>query len=210
MDALSAAGRHEEVAEEWSYLRNTGFAFDSHNWNHLVIALIRAGEVERAFEVVEDVILPYGDASYQALYDAQDRSQGDLGAGEARYSRRIGRMRVFSSDEAQAALKPLLASHALKNADGTDVGFAHELKVLHPLTSPWTAWKPHKRVMKVLGDALLSLEHGDMILPVQGEDMLSLRDVVDNPTHARQLFTRILTKYPTAAKLAYDFRQGNL
>ncbi|KAG8829111.1 hypothetical protein FRC17_007127 [Serendipita sp. 399] len=215
MDSLSAAGRHDALAREWSHLRNSGFTFDSHNWNHLVVALVRAGEVERAFEVVEEVILPYGDASYRALYYAQDEGRRGMIDIESRWSRRVGKMNVFSSDEVRPILEPLLASHAHTQEKGetTDrTGFAHELRILHTLTGPWTAWRPHKRVVQVLGEVILSLENGDVILPVQGEDSFdaSMRDVVDNPTHARQLFTRILTKYPKTAKLAYEVRNRNI
>jgi pentatricopeptide repeat-containing protein PET309 len=58
MDALSAAGEHAEVADVWKTVRAHGFALDSHNWNHLIVALVRAGEIERAFQIVERVILP--------------------------------------------------------------------------------------------------------------------------------------------------------
>ena len=58
MDALSAAGAHAEVADVWKHVRAHGFALDSHNWNHLVVALVRAGEIERAFQILERVILP--------------------------------------------------------------------------------------------------------------------------------------------------------
>jgi pentatricopeptide repeat-containing protein PET309 len=58
MDALSAAGDHAEVAEVWKMARTHGFALDSHNWNHLIVVLIRAGEIERAFLILERVIIP--------------------------------------------------------------------------------------------------------------------------------------------------------
>ena len=58
MDALSAAGAHAEVADVWKTVRAHGFALDSHNWNNLIVALVRAGEIERAFQILERVILP--------------------------------------------------------------------------------------------------------------------------------------------------------
>jgi pentatricopeptide repeat protein len=58
MDALSAAGAHAEVAEIWKTVREHGFALDSHNWNHLIVVLVRAGEIERAFQILEKVIVP--------------------------------------------------------------------------------------------------------------------------------------------------------
>jgi len=58
MDALSAAGAHAEVAELWKTVREHGFATDSHNWNHLIVVLVRAGEIERAFQILERVVIP--------------------------------------------------------------------------------------------------------------------------------------------------------
>ena len=58
MDALSAAGAHAEVAALWKTIREYGFGMDSHNWNHLIVVLVRAGEIERAFQILEKVIIP--------------------------------------------------------------------------------------------------------------------------------------------------------
>jgi len=58
MDALSAAGEHAEVAGVWKTVRTHGFALDSHNWNHLIVVLVRAGEIERAFQILERVLIP--------------------------------------------------------------------------------------------------------------------------------------------------------
>ena len=58
MDALSVAGAHEEVAALWKTIYEHGFATDSHNWNHLIVVLVRAGEIERAFQILERVIIP--------------------------------------------------------------------------------------------------------------------------------------------------------
>jgi pentatricopeptide repeat protein len=58
MDVLSGAGAHAEVAELWKTVRAHGFALDSHNWNHLIVVLVRAGEIERAFEILERIIIP--------------------------------------------------------------------------------------------------------------------------------------------------------
>jgi len=59
MDALSAAGEHAELAGVWKAVRAHGFAFDSHNWNHLIVVLVRAGEIERAFQILDRVIIPF-------------------------------------------------------------------------------------------------------------------------------------------------------
>ena len=56
IDGLSEAGMHGEVALIWGDVRRAGYGFDAHNWNHLAIALVRAGRVEDAFRIVENVL----------------------------------------------------------------------------------------------------------------------------------------------------------
>jgi pentatricopeptide repeat-containing protein PET309 len=57
IDAMSAANRHEDVLRTWADLRERGFGFDSHNWNHLAVSLLRNGEVLKAFDIVENVLI---------------------------------------------------------------------------------------------------------------------------------------------------------
>ncbi|SNX82514.1 uncharacterized protein MEPE_01220 [Melanopsichium pennsylvanicum] len=56
IDLLSTAGRHEEVAKIWARARNDGFGFDSDNWNHLAASMARAGQLDEALSVVENVL----------------------------------------------------------------------------------------------------------------------------------------------------------
>ncbi|KAF8341387.1 uncharacterized protein EI90DRAFT_3033792 [Cantharellus anzutake] len=72
ISALSGAGKHNEVAHVWAKVKAHGFGFDSHNWNHLAICLVRAGEPERAFEILEKVILPFQE------FTARDVAQREL------------------------------------------------------------------------------------------------------------------------------------
>ena len=64
---LSDAARHEEIAQVWSEVQCHGFGFDNHNWSHLALALARAGEPARAFNVMERVILPSREEAQQSL-----------------------------------------------------------------------------------------------------------------------------------------------
>ena len=68
---LSSAGLHERIAEVWAEAQSHGFGFDNHNWNHLAVALVRAGEPARAFQVVEEVILP---SQAEARRNLKDRT----------------------------------------------------------------------------------------------------------------------------------------
>ncbi|KAL7009347.1 hypothetical protein EMMF5_000977 [Cystobasidiomycetes sp. EMM_F5] len=55
--ALSDHGLHDEIAGVWAQAQEDGFGFDSGNWNHLAVALIKAGRLDRALYVVEQVLL---------------------------------------------------------------------------------------------------------------------------------------------------------
>lgn len=57
IDAMSAANRHHEILRVWAEMRQNGFGFDAQNWNHLVVALIRSGDIVRAFDITENVLL---------------------------------------------------------------------------------------------------------------------------------------------------------
>lgn len=109
INALSAAGRHVEIATTWRHIKELGFAFDAHNWNHLAVALVRAGEVERAFEVVERVLVPY---QKQIQYFHRGRSKapktpltflrpGDDGAEDEEREKREGEERIDGENIAE-------------------------------------------------------------------------------------------------------------
>jgi pentatricopeptide repeat protein len=68
---LSSAGYHTHVARTWAEVGSHGFGYDAHNWNHLAVALMRAGEPVRSFEVVERVILA---SQVEALRKLKERS----------------------------------------------------------------------------------------------------------------------------------------
>ena len=57
LDGLTTACHHGEAFETWQLVANNGFGFDAQNWNHLAVALMRSGQAERAFDVVENVLL---------------------------------------------------------------------------------------------------------------------------------------------------------
>jgi pentatricopeptide repeat protein len=57
IEALSSNHMHNEVVDVWLKVQEAGFGFDAGNWNHLVVALLRAGELDRAFWTVEKILL---------------------------------------------------------------------------------------------------------------------------------------------------------
>ena len=56
IDLWTRLGKFELVAQEWLRCRNSGFAFDSHNWNHLAVSLLKAGRIRDALNIIEKVL----------------------------------------------------------------------------------------------------------------------------------------------------------
>jgi pentatricopeptide repeat-containing protein PET309 len=194
MDALSAGGAHAEVADLWRTVREHGFALDSHNWNHLIVVLVRAGEIERAFQILERVIIP----SFQhqprnhptapremapptpLSYDdvpSPPQKTSTLATEEAPHSRR-----TYLSTEARESIIAKLANeraglfHATpdcstSNSSAQEQGrstadFAHPLYILQQILPSWDTWQPHAAVVTLLMDILDRLEAGHMIPPI--------------------------------------------
>ncbi|KAJ9110184.1 hypothetical protein QFC20_003036 [Naganishia adeliensis] len=57
IDAMSSARRGEDIRGVWADMRKHGFGFDAHNWNHFAVALVRTGDVLKAFDIVENVLI---------------------------------------------------------------------------------------------------------------------------------------------------------
>lgn len=72
IDAMSSNHRHQDIADTWLQMQRLGFGFDAGNWNHLIVALLRAGEVDRAFWTAEKVILQPRYENREALTDAAE------------------------------------------------------------------------------------------------------------------------------------------
>ncbi|KAI9637814.1 uncharacterized protein MKK02DRAFT_23011 [Dioszegia hungarica] len=58
LDALASAGRYLDVRRVWDSVQKAGFGFDAQNYNHYATALARTGDVDRAFSIVENILLP--------------------------------------------------------------------------------------------------------------------------------------------------------
>lgn len=221
IDALSRAGKHIEIAHAWNHLREQGFQFDAHNWNHLVVALVRAGEPVRAFEVVEKVIIPYSEQSRHIMRSRPEHVTSPL---------------LFDDEEAQEEIEdepytvPVPRSHRKReilvdlirkrfDGMGEEEDYAHDLQVLQQISPEWSVWKIHEATYDVLSSALDRLESGLSISPVptapgstsagtaRGDDELGLEgdvesDVSTKPRDydaeseaARETFLYIISNY---------------
>ncbi|KAH9060953.1 hypothetical protein EDB87DRAFT_1808159 [Lactarius vividus] len=191
IDALSAAGEHAEVADVWKTVRAHGFALDSHNWNHLIVALVRAGEIERAFQILERVIVPLSPtpAATTALREAAPRTplsyddvpapqdlagaSGTGGAVLVEATTTPSRASVSAKERASAELH-LQLELAKARATNTVPDFAHPLHIMHQILPSWDAWQPHAAVVTVLMNVLGQLEAGHMISPVPSRQFADL------------------------------------
>jgi len=188
IDALSWAGLHADIATVWKQARDAGFAFDSTNWNHLSCALVRAGEPERAFEVVERVLLPYDDHLRQGKFWKRDRAPQDVfvynpeeGASDSAF-REFSSFPGSNSSERRAEAQKL-AERRTRHRDilsldqdesppgeaggglGFGSDFARPLFVLQQFYPTWDIWRPHLATLAHLSWAVAQLSGGHLLKP---------------------------------------------
>lgn len=213
IDAISRTGNHVEIAHTWNFLRDAGFQFDAHNWNHLVVALIRAGQPLRAFEVVEKVIVPY---EQQARSIARDRSDSppspylfddEASIAQTReepFGRQVGR-----PSEKRGEFAKLLREQHLHVASGSD-DYAHELYQMQLISPAWAVWRAHGVTLRALASVLRVLDSGQLIKPMHGQGEVEAKNEGDVPKPhvegedrakveqkaARSLLNQILIDYP--------------
>ncbi|EKM59300.1 uncharacterized protein PHACADRAFT_249699 [Phanerochaete carnosa HHB-10118-sp] len=209
IDALSTAGLHMEVARVWQELKNAGFTFDSHNWNHLCVALVRAGEVERAFEVIERVILPFRRALMQLGVQERDQdpqsplltdwepTADDLSRPPTLWPMRDARRRNNMQ-------KLVRKQHvAVNTVNERPQDFAHALHVLRQVSPQWNQWRPHVATLQALADAYEHLHSGNLVQPVQPAGSAerapqTIEDVEERASRAQGVLDRIYDNHPNA------------
>ncbi|KAG2155047.1 uncharacterized protein EDB93DRAFT_131091 [Suillus bovinus] len=201
IDALSAAGEHSVIAEMWGKARSHGFSFDSHNWNHLAVALVRAGEPERAFEIVERVLLPYQRQSegVQRDRDLSPDSPLTFDTNPADINKPVSQSPMHRSERRayQSKVATKRSGDALE-MDPTSDDFAHPLHILHQISPSWDVWRPHRAVLALLSGVLRHLESGMFVQPMG--DRSSAPQALDNAftrgNLAREMLDRIYHSYP--------------
>ena len=220
IDALSAAGLHLEIAAVWKKFQEHGFTFDSHNWNHLTVALVRAGEPERAFEVIERVILPYQRESERARRDrdrapltplSTDAPPSDRGASsdDGRPPQPLevpahGLGRSIAVDKASTKLAQI--ELALEDEEHAD-DLAHPLHILHQISPSWATWKPHRATLSVLLMVLSRLQSGALIEPITPDNILDDTTPVDTQKalKVREMLNKIYKNSPDTVQTVMAF-----
>ena len=192
VDAMSSAGFHEDVARTWLQLQKARLAFDSHNWNHLAVALVRAGQPERAFQVVEKVIIPARRRLISQVSGKRDQNPSSP------VVERSNDVSSKSEEDEEAFIDSMISEDDLPYGDTLDTrshlapqrdrrtwevktatrkggedleshpdDFAHGLYILHQVAPSWHEWKPHTVVLAMLTDVMRHLSRGRVIQPVR-------------------------------------------
>ncbi|KAH9948412.1 hypothetical protein B0H21DRAFT_777942 [Amylocystis lapponica] len=213
VDAMSAAGHHSEIAETWTTLRSEGMAFDSHNWNHLSVALTRAGELERAFEVIENIILPYRQKT-QIISVQRDRHP-DSPLIPPPEDDGLPPSPPESPMHYRGRRSPRVTLTTRKFKPGMEAGkrddFAHALHVLYQVSPIWNVWRPHAVTLRVLQEVLTHLEAGRLVqaIGVNGrahlQPVLDVKSLTDRALKAGEILGRIYDNCPQTVQLVREF-----
>ncbi|KAJ6490270.1 hypothetical protein C8R47DRAFT_1123991 [Mycena vitilis] len=163
IDVLSRAGRHDEIASVWKTFQTQGFSFSADNWNQLSLALIRAGEVERCFEILEKVIIPYRRRSNRLRHERDPNPDSPLSLDVEPADRKpLEKPLVGKARSATAAKIGLYHYRAADryNEEGHADDLAYNLHVLHSISPMWNTWHPRGDVLNQLFNVLLRLRAG--------------------------------------------------
>ncbi|THV08275.1 hypothetical protein K435DRAFT_740276 [Dendrothele bispora CBS 962.96] len=218
IDALSSAGMHLEIAAVWKRFQVQGFIFDSHNWNHLAVALIRAGEPVRAFQIIEKVILPYQLQSRQLVRDRdenpnsplafdEERDSADVGSHEQRTSTYRRYVNIWRTSRRIRGIVEIEGDPETGEIPDHDNDFAHPLHILHQISPSWNMWCPHRFTLRIFLQALSRLRSGYIIPPAAPGQQMSGRDLEDpqNRQVASETVERIYTECPETVQLLRRF-----
>ncbi|KAF9534674.1 hypothetical protein CPB83DRAFT_842736 [Crepidotus variabilis] len=220
MDILSKTGKHHQLADVWFTLQRRGFGFDIQNWNFLVVVLIRAGQLERAFEVMEKIILP-NQRSNEINDDIalRNRSQNtgkpyplppyiEVPQGHP----------LWGSEDRSRVHK--LAMHGKGrsrskaiNIKIIDQNFVYPIRVLEFIRPSWNDWRPHEVVMRTLLAVYLLLQHGFVPKPLTRGGTLvnevAVHDISErNPREAEDMLSTLGNKYPWTMESVAAFRRA--
>ncbi|KAI0375872.1 hypothetical protein BV20DRAFT_1110207 [Pilatotrama ljubarskyi] len=219
MDALSGTGDHAEVARVWKQLKDEGLQFDSHNWNHLVVALVRAGQPHRAFDIVENVILKYQEKSRRnerrrdanpktpLTLDLPPLEEGDIPLPRSEAPLHNARRRAGIVERTTRRLGQA-GSLEGKNADD----FAHPLFLLQQLSPVWNTWRPHGATLTLLGRVLDHLQSGRLVQAIRpGSDLefeqaaLDEKEITQRTEAAGEVLGGIYDAFPRTVRLVREY-----
>ncbi|KAF7332314.1 hypothetical protein MKEN_00112900 [Mycena kentingensis (nom. inval.)] len=179
LKALSAEGMHDEIAKVWKQFQDEGFSFSSENWNELALALLNAGELERCFEVLERVIIPYYRQSQRARRQRINKPTSPLTlvdtSPDSDWVPRPFDAPRSSRQRREAAKWHRYHQRAVHELDSEEHGddLAYQLHVIHQISPMWNSWQTRHDVLSTMFRATLKLRAG---YPVDAEDEEAVGD----------------------------------
>lgn len=218
LDILSKFGMHVEVANTWHRLQKNKFIFDAQNWNHLVVVLIRAGQLLRAFEVMESVLLPnegHSTVNARIAYEwrkLKGKVKPDpLGS----YLPVFQGTPMWGSEDRVRAAQLSKSRHGKSRDKGVDIdeidkSFSYPIRVLEFIRPGWNDWCPHEVVWRALLVVRLQLDRGYVPKPLKsGGELLqnvTVQDISErNPKGARNALKKLESNYPTTMERVLKF-----
>ncbi|KAJ7129359.1 hypothetical protein C8R44DRAFT_732327 [Mycena epipterygia] len=208
---LSNADLHDEIAEVWKTFQTHGFSFSADNWNELALALIRAGEVERCFEILERVLLPYHRRSNRLRKERDPQPDSPLSLDVTSTDTRPLEKPLVGKARSAATKWSRYHRRAVEDLGDEEHAedLVHHLHVLHRISPMWNTWLPRHDVLRRLFDVLLRLRAGYPPDAETREDEMSLdneelqRRIVDASERLRALYT----DYPDAVRSVERFER---
>ncbi|KAF7290955.1 hypothetical protein HMN09_01274100 [Mycena chlorophos] len=163
LTALAKAGdQEEEIARVWRDFQEHGFSFSPDNWTKLALAFIRAGEVERAFEVVERVFVPYSHLTEQARRERTPKPSSPLTMhGDADAIKQP--LQILKSSQRRNRENKWGTRHRRKAAELDTVhldDLAYQLHIVHQILPIWNSWAVQTRLLRALFTIVLRLRAG--------------------------------------------------
>ncbi|KZW03846.1 hypothetical protein EXIGLDRAFT_827798 [Exidia glandulosa HHB12029] len=148
--ALSAAGKHDKIAHVWAEVHKHGFLYDANNWTVLCTALVEAGQLDRAYEIIERILIPAKEQASAALRledGAEDQEPANrVQTAVAPYD---ARKRLAAARSMQSLLSKPENKHILKRMH-FDRDPISPLKTLGEISPLWNAWYPHESLLRLL------------------------------------------------------------
>ncbi|KAJ7068582.1 hypothetical protein C8F01DRAFT_1364888 [Mycena amicta] len=211
---LSNEGMHDEIARVWKDFQQSGFSFSSDNWNELALALIDAGEVERCFEVLEKVLLPYQRQTNRSRRERPSKPSSPLTFTDAAVTQRPLETPRSAKTRSEATKWQRYHRRAAKELGSEDHAddLAHQLYIVHQISPVWNSWLPRHQVLGSMFQVLLRLRAG---YPVDAADAevtadesnLDPEEVRMRREDAHARLQDILIKYPDAVAEVHRFER---
>jgi pentatricopeptide repeat protein len=199
LDALSRGGLHASAIRIWNAYQTAGFKFDVHNWNHLVVALVRAGQVGVAFEVLEKVLMSTSTPQNPSRISPNLTylfPQYTVAPKRTALGRRLFRERGITASR-------IARRHSTVSLDASDLLFSFKELVQHSKIE--NDFRVHHSLKLLLARVLWRLQTGFAIIPFpKRRNSRKLNFRLNSLTAARQLKT-IMRWCPSAFAYIQNF-----